>query len=146
MNKNQAIKLMQLGAKVTHPSFTKDEWATITDFNTILTEDGVKCSSKEWWSYRQYPAFDKDWSLWEEDVIIEIEGKSYIKVKINTPTGLDKFNEITKLFLGRPLLNRTTFSDKMLEEYKLILQKKSKLSSSKRQYISHLFNKHFKQI
>lgn len=60
MNKAEAIQAMQDGKKVTHVSFTSDEWATMQN-GKILLEDGVRCSPAEFWRWRTAAGFDNGW-------------------------------------------------------------------------------------
>lgn len=144
MNKELAIQLMSRGAKLTHPTFTKDEWVSIVPgTNMMLTEDGYKTVSGEWWAYRLDSAFDKDWSIWEEEVLIEVEGKTYAKIKNIKANDHRYIRELISNFVSTAPLG---FSDNDLYEYRLILQKKSKLSSTKRRGIVYRFNKNFKLI
>ena len=65
MTKEEAIKAMSEGKKITHRYFSQDEWATISN-GKILLEDGVQCSITEFFKWRKDPSFDTDWSLWKE--------------------------------------------------------------------------------
>jgi len=67
MTKEEAIKAMSEGKKVTHRYFSPDEWATIVD-GKILLEDGVRCSITEFFKWRQDPSFDTEWSLWKNKI------------------------------------------------------------------------------
>lgn len=64
MTKFEAIQAMKEGKKVTHRYFDKNEWVTM-EGNTILFEDGVRCSQPEFWIWRNKPEWEIDWSLWE---------------------------------------------------------------------------------
>lgn len=52
MTKQDAIKAMREGKKVTHMWFSPGEWMTM-EGNSILLEDGVKCSENEFWHWRK---------------------------------------------------------------------------------------------
>jgi len=67
MNKEQAKEAMRKGEKLTHPTFTDEEWITEKD-SKILTEEGYLHNMVEFWSYRQLPAFDEDWSIIEHEL------------------------------------------------------------------------------
>jgi len=147
LTKDTAIVLMSQGLKLTHTYFSKDEWVTmIPGMNMMLTEDGYKTVSGEWWSYRMGPAFETGWSLWEETITIEIDNKVYQKIQRTISKNLDTIDTIYHKYVGHSFIDRTLFSPNMMEEYKLIVAKKSKLSSSKRRHIVSLFNKNFKLI
>lgn len=66
MTKEDAIVKMQKGKKVTHPSFTDEEWMTMNNQGQIELEDGVVCEPYEFWRWRQDEAWDKDYSVFEE--------------------------------------------------------------------------------
>lgn len=65
MTKAEAIEEMLKGNKVTHRSFTSNEWVTAINQSTYLFEDGVKCSEFEFWRYRGHINFDTDWELFK---------------------------------------------------------------------------------
>jgi hypothetical protein len=65
MTKDEAIKEMQAGKKITHPYFASYEWMTI-DKGSLLFEDGVRCSISEFFSLRTSEQFNKDYSLFNE--------------------------------------------------------------------------------
>jgi hypothetical protein len=63
MNKEEAIKTMREGKKVTHRYFDPDEWVTLTPSGKYTFEDGVICTSFEFWRFRQGEEWEKDWEL-----------------------------------------------------------------------------------
>jgi hypothetical protein len=65
MTKQEAIAEMQKGKKVRHQYFSPDEWMTMEDGQIVL-EDGVKCSTYEFWRWRTDAFWDNDYSLVEE--------------------------------------------------------------------------------
>ena len=65
LTKEDAKQAMREGKKVTHKYFSPGEWATMENGMVIL-EDGVRCSSQEFWHWRQQSFFDNDWSLYKE--------------------------------------------------------------------------------
>jgi len=65
MTKQEAIKAMHEGKKVTHMYFHREEWVTIKN-GQILLEDGVRCSEEEFWKWRSDYWWDKDWKLYNE--------------------------------------------------------------------------------
>jgi hypothetical protein len=147
MNKEEAMQMMAKGYQMTHPTFTALEWVTMQiGTNIVVTEEGYKMASGEFWSYRRNEAFDKDWSRWERKIIVEIEGKKYLKVNPTYHRSMGMFNHLSMNLRGKPLVDTSEFSSLKLEEYRLIVKKKSNLSSSERKYITQQFNKHFKLI
>lgn len=59
MTKQEAIEEMKKGKKITHRHFTKKEWLKSNQDGTIyMLEDGVECSSQEFWRWR----ISEDWS------------------------------------------------------------------------------------
>ena len=149
MDKERAIELMFLGVKMTHIHFSKEEWVTmVSGTNTMLTNEGYETVSGEWWDHRRAETFNEGWSLWEEDVIVEVDGKSYVYVRPQAISrNLRKIDSITRMFTGESILpRRPQFTESDLTEFKLIQQKKSNLSRKKREYIVYLFNRNFKLI
>jgi len=66
MTKQEAILAMREGKKVTHVSFTPDEW--VSSSGTVYKfEDGNECSDKEFWAYRKDDSFYYGWSEWSEE-------------------------------------------------------------------------------
>jgi hypothetical protein len=147
MKKDLAVKLMAEGEKLTHPSFSKNEWVTmIKGTNMMVTEEGYRNISKDWWSYRKDKAFSADWSIWEEDIIVEVEGQKYLQIKQKPTHSLGMFNHLSINLRGKPLVDTSSFTPERMKEYILIVQKKSKLASGDRKYIVHMFNKNYKLI
>ncbi len=64
MTKQEAIKAMSEGKKVTHRYFTSDEYMSMCN-DMILLEDGVECSPNEFWKYRTGSAWDDGYELFE---------------------------------------------------------------------------------
>jgi hypothetical protein len=62
MTKEEAIKAMAEGKKLTHDSFTRDEWIAESSVGYKF-EDGCQCSIFEFWQMRVSPAWDSDWSI-----------------------------------------------------------------------------------
>lgn len=52
MNKIEAIEKMKQGVKVTHKSFTNEEWMTMDRSGRIILEDGTRCLEYHFWKYR----------------------------------------------------------------------------------------------
>ena len=52
MTKDEAIKLMKSGKKLTHESFTINEWVTDLGNGYVEFEDGCICPESEFWATR----------------------------------------------------------------------------------------------
>lgn len=65
MNKQEAIKAMQIGLKMTHPYFSANEWITMPNPYTIETEDKYEIDINTFWSDRKNDRWDRDWSIFE---------------------------------------------------------------------------------
>jgi hypothetical protein len=65
MEKHEAIKAMEDGEKVTHKSFTKDEWMKLTG-QLFEFEDGIRCQYDEFWDYRSEKEWDSGWEIFRE--------------------------------------------------------------------------------
>lgn len=66
MNKNEAIKAMEQGAKVTHRFFEPSEWAILnTITNEVEFEDGSRIVLELFIKDRQGEAWETGWSIWE---------------------------------------------------------------------------------
>ena len=64
MTKAEAIVLMKQGVRVTHYNFTNNEWMKLgEDGDTIILEDGVKCSQLEFWRWRTDSSWSDGWEL-----------------------------------------------------------------------------------
>jgi hypothetical protein len=63
MTKDEAIKAMKEGAKVTHRYFLSDEWITMQG-NIIKMEQGQECWASEFWQDRQGESWETDWSIY----------------------------------------------------------------------------------
>lgn len=64
MTKEEAIEHMLDGTKVTHKYFSDDEWVTIKN-GLILLEDGITCTSNDFWKYRQSDFYNNGWELFK---------------------------------------------------------------------------------
>lgn len=62
LSKQEAIKAMQEGKKVTHRYFTPEEYVYMKD-GEMFFEDGVSCSSMEFWSLKTDTAWETDWVI-----------------------------------------------------------------------------------
>lgn len=65
MTKQEAIKAMYMGNKVTHTYFGPEEWMKIEN-GQIIFEDGVKCSEMEFFHFRNTPDWEYGYSIFEE--------------------------------------------------------------------------------
>ena len=68
MTKNEAQQAMREGKKVTHRFFQPDEFVFMQDTkgSDYTTEDGCTLSEIDFLTLRTDPAWDKDWSIYEE--------------------------------------------------------------------------------
>ena len=64
MDKEEAIRAMQAGNKVTHTYFTPDEWMTMKGSRIIL-EDGSSCWAYEFWADRNGFGWSDGYSLFK---------------------------------------------------------------------------------
>ena len=65
MTKEEAIKLMRSGVKITHRNFSYVEWMTMKGF-TIVLEDGVECDDFDFWRWRTDESWNDGYSIFEE--------------------------------------------------------------------------------
>ena len=63
--KEEAIKLMHQGIKITHRYFDPSEWMLINSKNQIELEDGVKCSIEEFFRYRNTECWDNGYKIYK---------------------------------------------------------------------------------
>ena len=65
MTKDEAIKAMLQGEKVSHRFFGKDEAMMLLDpvKNIYLFEDGVKIDAQSFWSIRMDEDWLEDWEI-----------------------------------------------------------------------------------
>lgn len=66
MNKAEAILRAREGYKISGPGFEKNEWFTI-EGDTIVLEDGVRCSEYEFWRWRREEYWNDGYSIWEDE-------------------------------------------------------------------------------
>lgn len=64
MTRREAIQAMKKGFKVTHDYFSSNEYITMID-DKIVTEEGYKFNTTEFWSYRTDEHWDTDWSYYK---------------------------------------------------------------------------------
>ena len=65
MTKQEAIKSMQEGKRITHTHFDKSEWMTMNNKGYLLLEDGVQCSLTEFFRWRTDKSWDAGYSFYE---------------------------------------------------------------------------------
>lgn len=63
MTKDEAIKFMDLGFKVTHQYFAKDEWMCKFDENNYQFEDEILCEFEEFWYFRDDAGWNLNWKI-----------------------------------------------------------------------------------
>ena len=61
MTRQEAVQAMANGEKITHESFSDQEWMTMEN-GKILLEDGVRCSPQEFWQWRQGESWETGYS------------------------------------------------------------------------------------
>jgi hypothetical protein len=66
MTRFEAAQALKAGKKLTHKYFEPNEWVKGDGDGMYLLEDGVRCSAAEFWKWRQQPAFDNDWGIFQE--------------------------------------------------------------------------------
>lgn len=85
LSKEEAIKLMRQGKKITHKNFTHDEWMTI-QFGKIVCEDGCQAAPEEFWRWRTDAVWDNGYSLWNESSPISLKDVVKVTNQKNTVT------------------------------------------------------------
>lgn len=65
MTKEDAIKAMTEGKKVSHRYFTSDEYVFINAKGFYEFEDGVTISSGEFWMFRAHESYNSDWEIYK---------------------------------------------------------------------------------
>jgi hypothetical protein len=63
MNKAEAIKQLNKGERLKHPSFTSEEWVQGDGNGMYIFEDGCSCYAEEFWHFRTDPNFDNNWTV-----------------------------------------------------------------------------------
>ena len=79
-------------------------------------------------------------------VIVDVLGQEYVLDVPKISSNIITIDRIYGQITGQSIIDRIPFSTADLEEYKRILQKKSKLSSNERSYIIKRFKRNFKKI
>lgn len=66
LTKEEAIRAMREGKKVTHLFFTSEEWIKSNKTGTrYILEDGVECSPAEFWRWRTDEEYNNGWSIYK---------------------------------------------------------------------------------
>lgn len=69
MTKEEALRELFAGKKITHRYFSDDEWITFkSEEEKLELEDGAKCSLHEFFMYRRGDEWETDWSIWEPNL------------------------------------------------------------------------------
>ena len=63
MTKEEAIKAMKQGQRVTHKYFSPNEWVTINKSGEYLFEDGYTISEQQFWKLRSSNEWETGWSI-----------------------------------------------------------------------------------
>lgn len=66
MTRYEAAQALKEGKKLTHKYFADDEWVKGDGVGYHIMEDEVRCTAAEFWKWRTSPAFDNDWSIYNE--------------------------------------------------------------------------------
>ena len=66
MTKDDAIKAMQAGEKVTHNHFTPDEWMRINNVGRYEFEDNATCTASSFWEFRPDDSWQCGWKVFRE--------------------------------------------------------------------------------
>nr|WP_067054102.1 hypothetical protein [Mucilaginibacter sp. L294] len=77
LTKQQAIEAMKKGQKVTHIYFSSNEWVAICpETNKIITEEGYKHNTIDFWIFRTGPSWETGYSLYETEKDTTCDGCS----------------------------------------------------------------------
>lgn len=98
MNRTEMLVALEEGCKVTHCSFTEEEWMMSDGGRGLVFEDGVRCSLNEFWMYRQNERFNDGWSIFEQEDQDNTWNPFLERMVANTPipSKLSNNNYITK--------------------------------------------------
>lgn len=66
MTKDEALKAMENGEKITHICFSKDEWMKKGCLSDIEFEDGCWCSNEDFWVRRTGEGWQSGWSIYTD--------------------------------------------------------------------------------
>ena len=70
MSKEDALLALSDGIRMTHSSFTEEEWIEQLYDGNFIFEDGVICSPDEFWTYRE-DCFENGWLVARSDNSID---------------------------------------------------------------------------
>jgi len=79
MNRLEAMESLRLGNKLTHPSFSIDEWVSITHNETpwhYIFEDDIEQYADEFWALRRHISWDRGWSIFQDTFTRQCIGRS----------------------------------------------------------------------
>jgi len=65
MNMLEAKQALLAGKVLTHEYFSSGEWVKQEEDEYVM-EDGVRCSPKEFWAYRNQEHFNRGWKIFNE--------------------------------------------------------------------------------
>lgn len=65
MTKDEAIKAMREGKKVTHRYLADHEWVKMLSAIQLETEDGVIHDYSQFWVMRSHSGWQNDWKIFE---------------------------------------------------------------------------------
>ena len=65
MTKEEILKALNEGHKVTHICFTEDEWIKKHNSTQYIFEDDVICDIDLFWADRTGIGFNTGWAIWE---------------------------------------------------------------------------------
>lgn len=63
LTKKEAMEAINNGKRITHRSFTSDEWVERHNGSQYVFEDEVKQFRHEFWAMRNSSAWDGGWSI-----------------------------------------------------------------------------------
>jgi hypothetical protein len=113
MNRHEAIKALDAGHKVRHEYFSPDEWVRV-DGAVYVFEDGVECSSEEFWEHRQAKHFDEGWEI-SDTLIIDTLGSGFVETVPKKSKTFPMFVAANMMFGG---LHGSPFSMPKFAKYK----------------------------
>ena len=61
MNRTEAINALKEGKRLSHKSFTPEEWIEGSSRHFYVYENGCRCTAAEFWRYRHSKGFDHGW-------------------------------------------------------------------------------------
>jgi len=67
MTKQEAIQEMKKEKKLTHTTFSDEEWITMAGLDTIVAEDGYTMAEEDFWKYRSSFIFQNNWNFFTKN-------------------------------------------------------------------------------